>query len=620
MKSRLCGFAGILGVLLVPGLVAAQLSFTDSTSALLSTSNNSGAAIGVADMNGDGKDDIVRFYDRVRSMRIEYQQAPNAPFATFNYGRLPGNISTWAVALADYDHNGYRDILVGGATGGLRLLTANNSGTDYSDEILDDPDIFLQGCNFSDMDNDGWLDLFACDDVDDNHKYRNDGNGSLVLDNSLMDTLLPGVQGGNYATVWSDFDNDGDVDMYLSKCRLGNSDPTDPLRINRLFRNDGNGFTDVAPSAGVANGEQTWASDFGDIDNDGDMDLVVMNHTGTSALMENDGNGVFTDITASAGLASGFEDVFALQVALRDFDNDGFLDIIVGSTNGALEGLFLNDGDGTFTLMNNLFHSSRDIHSFAIGDLNSDGFLDVYAGYGSGFNGTSSTRDDRVFINNGNSNGYFGVQLVGTSSNIGGVGARLELHGSWGTQIREVRAGESYGITCSQNKFFGLGSAASIDKLVVKWPSGTVDEVLNPTPNTMFSLTEGTSPVVPGDFDADGEVDGDDVDFYIGNLDQPAVGSLSQLDLNGDGDVTIADHDLHVTTLVVTSNGVTGALLGDVNLDGPVDVLRDGFALVGSLGLNATSRSQGDLNADGVVDVLGDAFILVFQLGQSNEP
>ena len=125
---------------------------------------------------------------------------------------------------------------------------------------------------------------------------------------------------------------------------------------------------------------------------------------------------------------------------------------------------------------------------------------------------------------------------------------------------------------------------------------------------------------ITGDFDADGNVDGDDVDFYIGNLDQPATGDLAQLDLNGDGNVTIADHDLHLTTLVVTSNGVTGALLGDVNLDGGVDVLADAFALVENLGQSVTSHSQGDLNADGVVTVLRDAFILVNQLGQSNAP
>lgn len=123
-----------------------------------------------------------------------------------------------------------------------------------------------------------------------------------------------------------------------------------------------------------------------------------------------------------------------------------------------------------------------------------------------------------------------------------------------------------------------------------------------------------------GDFDNDGDVDGAEVDFYIGNLGQQATGEFTLLDLDGDGDVTIADHNLYVTTLVVTSNGVTGALLGDVDLDGTVDVLSDAFALVGSLGQSVTSRSQGDLNADGVVDVLNDAFILVAQLGQSNEP
>ncbi|MDA8563985.1 hypothetical protein N9L06_05985, partial [Mariniblastus sp.] len=125
---------------------------------------------------------------------------------------------------------------------------------------------------------------------------------------------------------------------------------------------------------------------------------------------------------------------------------------------------------------------------------------------------------------------------------------------------------------------------------------------------------------ITGDFDVDGDVDGDDVDFFIGNLDQPATGNFTQLDLDGDGDVTIADHNFHVTTLVVTSNGVTGALLGDVNLDGVVDVLSDAFALVANLGQSATSRSQGDLNADGATTVLGDAFILISDLGQSNDP
>ena len=99
----------------------------------------------------------------------------------------------------------------------------------------------------------------------------------------------------------------------------------------------------------------------------------------------------------------------------------------------------------------------------------------------------------------------------------------------------------------------------------------------------------------------------------------PAADDLAQLDLTGDGFVTIADHDLHVTTLVQTSNGVVGTAIGDINLDGQVDVLGDAFILVDNLGSNDTSWETGDLNADQTTNVLGDAFRLVNNLGASND-
>lgn len=136
--------------------------------------------------------------------------------------------------------------------------------------------------------------------------------------------------------------------------------------------------------------------------------------------------------------------------------------------------------------------------------------------------------------------------------------------------------------------------------------------------NTYISEKWIGGSVLLGDFDTDGDVDGDDVDFYIGNIGADATGALAQLDLDEDETVTLDDHNTHVMTLVQTSNGVTGSFLGDVNLDGTVDVLIDAFALVAGLGQPATSRAQGDLNADGTVDVLGDAFILVADLGQAN--
>jgi hypothetical protein len=126
------------------------------------------------------------------------------------------------------------------------------------------------------------------------------------------------------------------------------------------------------------------------------------------------------------------------------------------------------------------------------------------------------------------------------------------------------------------------------------------------------------TPGILGDFDGDGDVDLADLDQYNQNLGQPATGELAALDLNGDGTVGADDFQQHYSTLVETSNGGKGTALGDVNLDGVVNVLGDAFALVGNLNNPATSWSQGDLNADGAVNVLGDAFGLVGNLGANN--
>jgi len=129
--------------------------------------------------------------------------------------------------------------------------------------------------------------------------------------------------------------------------------------------------------------------------------------------------------------------------------------------------------------------------------------------------------------------------------------------------------------------------------------------------------TVGTTGLI-GDFDDDGVVDVDDIDAYAGNLGQPAAGPLAELDLNNDGNVTLADHEILVTLHVQTSNGLTGTLFGDANLDGTVDVLNDAFALVGNLGfVGDASWAGGDFNADDAVDVLNDAFRLVGNLGRS---
>lgn len=125
---------------------------------------------------------------------------------------------------------------------------------------------------------------------------------------------------------------------------------------------------------------------------------------------------------------------------------------------------------------------------------------------------------------------------------------------------------------------------------------------------------------VPGDLNLDGVVDCADLDGYVGNIGAAAAGMLAALDIDGNGTLDESDADLHITTLVETSNGFVGTFPGDLNCDGTVDVLSDAFALVANLGGPATSYAQGDISFDGIVDVLGDAFVLVANLGNANAP
>lgn len=137
--------------------------------------------------------------------------------------------------------------------------------------------------------------------------------------------------------------------------------------------------------------------------------------------------------------------------------------------------------------------------------------------------------------------------------------------------------------------------------------------------NFSYDITP-TSATLVGDFNGDGAVDCDDVDAYIGNLGQAATGALADLDLTGDSQVTNSDVAFLVENLVVTSNGIAGTFLGDLNCDGTVNVLGDAFVLIGNLNNSVSSYSDGDINLDGVVNVLGDAFTFIGNLGQTNNP
>ncbi len=501
--------AGAGLVALSPADANAMDPFVESTDLLNNTAVASGAPIAIADMNADGLDDVVRL-DGTRFLQIEYQQEDGS-FELFEAGDT--NVLSWSIAVADVDGNGYNDIFAGGAFDEKVVYMANDDGTEYVRTTLGGPGIFVQCSSFADINNDGGLDFFVCHDVGKSLVFENDGAGGLAPTYQTLDPVstVPSDNSGNYGNVWSDYDKDGDFDLYISKCRQGNNNPNSGERLNLLFQNDGSGgYEDVAGDVGLLPRGQTWASDFADIDNDGDLDAFILNHTyndtdAPSGLYTNTDN-EFTEITASAGMVDALEDVgLGIQTYFGDFDNDGYVDLFVSSGQGDHQ-MFFNNGDQTFTLDNSVFDvGNRTIQSFAVGDLNNDGFLDLVAGFGTFFNNPSGGNDDALLMNPANNgNGWLKVHLRGVDSNLSAVGARIEINGAWGQQTREIRAGESYGVSHSLTEHFGVGDAKSIDSVVITWPSGQVDTIDDVGINQTIDVTEGC----PTEFYADADGDG----------------------------------------------------------------------------------------------------------------
>ncbi len=430
---------------------------------------NSNYNICVVDMNGDYLDDIVG----INNNRIRVHKQNNtgggftiADYTTTNADHMPD----WSMAAGDYNKDGFNDLLYGSGNG-LTFMKSNSTGTAYTE---DSPGqyIFCQRTNFVDINNDGNLDAFSCHDIAPNVYYINTGFGSFTSYQSgvTAGSLSLGTlsSGGNYASLWTDFDNDGDTDMFISKC----SGP--PCE---LHRNNGNGtYTDISAIAGINfTPVQSWSSAIADFDNDGDMDIMVgsngsvghrffRNNLDTTNSTEE----AYTDITAGSGLDT--DNSINRDYIAYDFDNNGFIDIM-----GSGSKILFNQGNNTFAA--SVYPS---IGVGAVGDLNNDGFLDI-------LNGSTV----RMAVPNGNN--WFKVTLQGIQSNSNGIGARIEIHGAFGKQIRDVRSGEGFEFMSSLNTHFGIGTNTAITQVVIKWPSGTVDTINNPTINQTLHVVEGST-------------------------------------------------------------------------------------------------------------------------------
>jgi hypothetical protein len=302
----------------------------------------------------------------------------------------------------------------------------------------------------------------------------------------------------------ADFDGDGWIDIYV-----GNDGEPNQLWMNQ---HDGT-FKDLAPLNGAAvngagNAEASMGIDAGDIDGDGDDDLIITNWMSQmNTLYVNDGHGVFEDRKAASGLGAPSLAKTGFGDAWFDFDNDGSLDLLV--VNGSVatieaqardkdpfplrmaKQLYRNDGSGRFTDVSaqaGKAFTSLDVgRGAAFGDIDNDGDTDVVVGNAAG--------PLQLLLNQtGNRNHWVGLRLVGSREKRDLVGARVAIVLPDGRTLwRRARADGSYASANDARVLAGLGTSTASPRVRVQWPDGATEEWSSVAIDRYTTLTQGTA-------------------------------------------------------------------------------------------------------------------------------
>jgi hypothetical protein len=480
----------------------------------------------IEDFDNDGFLDIVTSSWGLRDQMQFFRSNGDGTFAdrTKEAG-LTGIVGGLNMVQADYDNDGFRDILVlRGAwlrsAGNIPNSLLRNNGNGTFSDVTEQAGLLsfhpTQAGAWADYDGDGDLDLFIGNESDDVNKhpcelYRNNGNGTFTECAAASGVAHVGYVKG---VGWGDYDNDGRPDLYLSLF----GEP------NVLFRNAGVGagkewkFENVTARAGVTEPRESFPCWFWDFDNDGWLDLFVASYSWESSmdkvaadylripnpgetprLYRNNRDGTFSNITKAARLD---RVLVAMGSNFGDLDNDGWADFYIGTGDPVLSSLmpnrmFRNNGGKDFqdvTTSGGFGHLQKG-HAVAFGDLDNDGDQDIYEDIGGAYEGDGF--QNVLFENPGHGHHWITLRLRGTKSNRDAIGARIELQVTDGGTSRAIHvlvsSGGSFGASSLQQEI-GLGAATSIEKLTVRWPlSARTPQVFTNVPiDRLVEISEGT--------------------------------------------------------------------------------------------------------------------------------
>ena len=331
--------------------------------------------------------------------------------------------------------------------------------------------------------------------------YHNNGDGTFTDVSKKAGVSDPDGYYG-LGVICSDFDEDGLVDIFVAN----DSTP------NFLYHNNGDGtFKEIGFPSGVAvneNGSEqgSMGVTLGDYDHDQRLDLFITNFDDDyNTLYHDDGKGSFTDVSYAAKVAAVSLPYVGWGTKFFDYDNDGWVDLLV--VNGHVypqlptyrqrNFVHHNNHDGTFTEvgaeLGTPFAEKRTGRGAAFGDIDNDGDVDVVINNLDG--------PPQVLRNDGgNANNSILIRTIGVKSNRDGIGARVKVVAGGLTQIDEVHSGDSYLSQSDLRLHFGVEKATKIDLVEVHWPSGAVDKVAGAGVNRILSIKEGQGDVAQKNF------------------------------------------------------------------------------------------------------------------------
>lgn len=425
---------------------------------------------------------------------------------------LAGIFGGLNLVQADYDNDGDIDVLVlRGAwlreTGNHPNSLLENDGSGRFRDVayqagLAGNDFPTQTAAWNDFDRDGDLDLMVGNEQSPSQLFQNNGNGTF---NDIASKVGLQINSFVKGVAWGDIDEDGFPDLYVSNY----------MTPNRLFHNDfGEGFTDITEQSGVAAPKASFAVWFWDYNNDGNLDLFCpgylegvqhvaadyfeMDSKGqTDLLYQGNGDGTFTEV----GQQRGFDHVSqTMGCNFGDLDNDGFLDIYLGTGYPGFEALmpnvmYRNEGGKSFqdvSVAGGFSHLQKG-HAIAFADFDHDGDQDVFAELGGAYPGDGFR--NALFENPGFQRHSLSVRLIGTESNSCAIGARIKATFHDDEQERSVYRWVGSGSSFGANPFresIGTGNATKVDRLEITWPRSGKTQVFEEIDcDQLLLITEG---------------------------------------------------------------------------------------------------------------------------------